>query len=254
MDQESNHRQIKTTETVFSIVDVLQAQSGATISVVADELGLAQSTVYNHIKTLEDQGFVIREADEYAVGLRFLDYGGYAREQLPVVQEATTVLSELAEDTGELVWLITEQNGYAIFLRKAEGDRAISVRARVGTSAHLHYLGAGKAILAAMDAEDRENILDNRGLPQATPQTITDRDILQQEIADAQRHSYATMQDEVIEGLSGAGAAIVDEGRIAGAISLAGPSHRLDEDTLEGRITEPLLGAVNEIELRLKRN
>ena len=254
MTQESKYRRIKTTETVFSIVDFLQKQYSATISEIANELGLAQSTVYNHIKTLESQGFVIREGNEYKIGLRFLDYGGYALERLPVVREASSALSELARDTDELVWLIAEQKGYAIFLRKVKGDRAISVRARLGTRAHLHYLGAGKVILATMEPEQRDEVLSEHGLPAATSQTITDRSTLEDQLTEIKRQKYAVMQDEVIEGLSGIGSVILNEGRIAGAISVAGPTNRLDRDTLEDEILESLLGAVNEIELRLKRD
>lgn len=49
---------VKTVWTAFEILEVLKSLYGATTTEVADHLGLPKSSAYNHLQTLESEGYV----------------------------------------------------------------------------------------------------------------------------------------------------------------------------------------------------
>lgn len=248
----TNAREVKTARTIFGVIETLQRLEGATITEVATELDLAQSTVYQHLTTLEHLGYVVKHEGQYQVGLKFLDHGMFARNRYTIARNVKPPLQDLAETTGELVWLVVEEHGQAVFVKKFEGVRAISVRAREGTRGHLHYLDSGKAILAHLSEERVREIMVEHGLPQMTSRTITSESELLGELADVRERGTALMDGDVIEGLYGIAAPVLHRDEVLGAVSVSGPSHRLCNDGVREGIREDLLSATNEIELRLK--
>lgn len=244
---------VKTTDTIFGIIEEIRRSNGATVTEVAEKLDLAPSTVYAHLSTLESMKYLVKEEGMYHIGLQFLYHGTHARNRLPVAQVARPALSELADTTEELVWLVVEEHGRGVFLQRETGAKAISVRARPGTRGYLHYLATGKAILAEFSDVKVRDIIDMHGLPSATGNTITDEKELFKELEMIRKNGYAFMNGEIIKGLSGIAASIVHEGTVHGAVSVTGPENRLSRDYLKEEILNDLLNATNEIELRLKR-
>jgi DNA-binding IclR family transcriptional regulator len=72
---------VKTARTTFRILEAIKARDGGTVTELTEEFDLSKSSIYNYLKTLEHEGYVIREGDTYRIGLRMLDLGGYARHR-----------------------------------------------------------------------------------------------------------------------------------------------------------------------------
>ena len=70
-------------------------------------------------------------------------------------------------------------------------------------------------------------ILDRRGLPAFTPNTITDRDALYAELHRVRRDGVAYDREEIVEGLRCVAAPILDvDGSVCAAMSIAAPAER----------------------------
>lgn len=247
----NNPRRIKTTDTVTEIIAALHEMDGATLAELARELDYAKSTLYSHLRTLEDKEYVAKTGDEYLLSLRFLSYGMYAKNRFDVSRVGQPVIDNLAEETEEVAWIIVEQNGRAVYLNKAMGEKAIQTHASIGGRGYLHHLATGKVILAHLPEERIDEIIDQHGLPKLTPHTITDSDELKEELVEIRRKEIAMNDKETLEGLRAVGAPVLCDG-IRGAVCVSGPANRLTVERCLNDIKPLLLEATNEIELKLQ--
>lgn len=92
---------------------------------VAAELGYAKSTVYRHLSTLAELGYVVKTDNEYRVGLRFLELGQHARTRQTGYDLTTKKVEEIAEQTGEWAQFIVKEHGDAVYIHRAFGDNAV---------------------------------------------------------------------------------------------------------------------------------
>lgn len=244
---------VKSDETLITILEVLQTDGPVTLSRIADEVGVAKSTVYNHLATLEQRDCVVATDDGYHFGLRFLEYGLTARRKLPFYQVAQPKVDDLAKTTGELAWCIVEEHGQAVYVYGSTGEHSIETREREGMRRPMHCLAAGKTILAHLPGERVDEIIDTHGLEQVANDTVTDRDELENELADIRECGVAYNHEESMPGLHAIAAPVLtDSDRVHGAISVAGPANRLTRDCLENELADLIRGATNEIEINLR--
>lgn len=241
---------VKTSETVFAIIEGLEDLGEARASELADHLDLSVSTVHDHLTTLVDMGYLVREEKEYRLGLRFLRLGTRARETVNVgpVRER---LEHIAEETGETAWFVVEEEGLAVHIDRALGEHGVRTANRIGRRSHLHIHAGGKAILAHLPEERVREIVDEVGLPASTENTITDEEKLFEELDRIADRGYALNDNEEIVGTRSVAAPIVVE-EVLGALSVGGPANRIDGTRFREELPELVTGVVNEIELQLQ--
>lgn len=248
----SPNRRVKTTDTLFKIIATLQSMDGASLAELANELEFAKSTIHGHLATLESNEYVVRIDNVYELSLKFLEHGMFVKNNRPITRVGNPILEDLADETGEVAWLIVEEHGKAVYLDKAMGEKAVQTHASVGGRARLHHLATGKLILAYLSDERVEEIIDRHGLPELTPHTITDRDELQAELERIRDDGIALNDKETIDGLRAIGAPVLGENTIHGAICVSGPANRLTTERCHDEIKPLLLEATNELELKLQ--
>jgi len=106
-------------------------------------------------------------------------------------------------------------------------------------------------MLAEMPRNRVEAILDRHGLPGATENTLTSRETLFETLDTIRERGYAFNDGEEVEGIRAVGMAIVTDDDVHGALSVSGPSNRVQGERFRDELPEILSGAVNEIELKL---
>lgn len=243
---------LKTIDKMVDILDYLMQSERDYASNIAESLDLSRSAVYNHLNTLKKHGFVAKEDDTYKIGLRFLEIGIYAREQLELYHAAKPKVERLAKESKERAWCVTEENGLGVFILGEVGEHSVETAARVGNRMHMHSHSAGKAMLAFMPRERVETIIQRYGLPQRTESTITNPKVLFEELDEIQQKGFAVNLEESIKGLHAVGAPIrPNSENVVGAISIAGAAHRMPQERIESEIKDITLAISNEIELDL---
>lgn len=245
---------IKSTDTLFSIVDVLSDLEEAGVTELAEELELSKSTVHKHLKSLKNHDLVVRTQDEtYRLGIRFLTYGGAIRDKNQLCQTVAPKVKEIPAETSETCGFAIEEHGFGVYTYLEWGDHHIPRTQPVGERFYLHVNSSGKAILAMLPDKRIESIIERRGLPSKTPNTITDEKHLFEEIEQVREQGYAVNAEERIEGIRSIAAGIKhpQTGQV-GAISMAAPATRLQDKELETKYADLLRSTVNEIDLRLK--
>lgn len=245
-------RGVKATQTTFAIVETLANLKCARLTEVADVVGIANSTASEHLTTLQHHGYVVEGNDGYRLGLRFLDTGTQAKWYYDGLLTASSpVLEQLVDDTGETVNLVAEENSVAVYVDRLFGDRGVPTDSWVGKRRPLHMLSAGKAILAQLPEERVDAIVDEHGLPADTGYTITSREELRSELNAIRERGFSFNDRESHKQIRAVGTAIVLEDGVYGAVSVAGPAKRFTNTYYREELPNMLLGAVNEIELKL---
>lgn len=186
----------------------------AGVTEIAQALSVHRTNCYRLLRTLEDRGFVTRDARSrrYRLGLTLVEIAASVGADLRSV--ALPVLERLASETGETAALALPQDGMAVCVERVEGPSMVRVAYRVGTRHELARTAHGRAILARRPPGDG-------GLrPDDDPSVDRVRLI-----------GYATSHDELERGVTGVAAAVVDRrGLPVGSIGVVGPSARLVPD------------------------
>lgn len=250
MTGESN-TPVRTTARSFDIIETLRELDGARLTEVSAHLDLPDSTVHNHLRTLVQRGYVIRNDNTYRVSLRFLEIGEYARSRRKICEVAKPEIDKLAAETDESASLLVQEDGQGVYVYDAQADTSIPVDTQPGKHVALHATALGKAILAYLPESRVDEIIEQRGLPARTEKTITDRDELAAELETIRETGYAVDSEERVRGIRCVAVGIKNEnGQVIGTISVSGPSSRIDADPDE-RLLDELMRAKNIIELKL---
>ncbi|WP_323173389.1 IclR family transcriptional regulator [Natrialba sp. PRR66] len=244
---------VKATRTTFEIIETLAEADGGQVTEIANKLGLAKSTVHRHLATLEDLEYVVKDGDMYRIGFRFLKLGEETRKCTDTYQMASQKVKKIAEQTSERAQFVVEEHGKAVYVFGETGEHAVQTNSTIGKSRPLQSMAAGKAILAHLPEERVTEIIRENGLPAMTENTITDEDELYEELAEIRERGYSINNQETIPGLRAIGVSIeCPDSGVFGALSVSGPTHRVQGDRLEETIPSILLGTANELELDMK--
>lgn len=242
-------------EAVVKTLDILEAlwqAEGAGVTELTDRTGVAKSTVHAHLTTLRSKGYVVQDGDEYRLSLRFLSFGEHVKHAEPLYEAADAPIDELSAQVGERVLCSTHQNGLGTVINVSEGTRSFTSDIDIGTHTYLHSSAGGKAMLAHFPEERVEDVIEQWGLPAFSENTITDRETLSDELDAIREEGVAYNNGEYLRGISAIGAPILDnDGTVYGAVTVAGPQHRLENEWEENDLRDRLLSTANTIEVNV---
>ncbi|QLG64147.1 IclR family transcriptional regulator [Halorarum salinum] len=241
------------TDTTFDVVERIGEDGEARVTELAGELGLAKSTVHNHLQTLRRRGYVVQDGDEYRLSLRFLHLGQRVRTRLPAYQLAHDKVTKLAEQTGERSQFIVEEHGRGVYMFREFGSDAVQTDSEIGKRIPLHATSAGKAILSALPESRVDSIVERHGLERYTDRTITDEAELREELALIRDRGYADNRGESTNSLWAVGAPVrAPDGSVLGALSVSAPGQRMKGERVRSELPDLLLAVANELELNVR--
>lgn len=244
---------IKAVKRSFDIVEALADIDGATAVDMADHFDMPLSTTFDHLQTLEVLGYIIKRGDEYQIGSKFLKLANVSRYNREICIIAKQVLDKLARKTGEHSVLMFEENGYGVSFYIAEGETSdVPLIVRAGSRTMLHSTAPGKVILAHETAERVDQIINERGLPSITENTITDRGELIDHLSEIEDQGYGLDMEESLKGLYGLATPVLrrEDGTILATIGIYSLLNENKEIYID-EILPHLQKATNTIELHL---
>lgn len=244
---------VKSDLTLLRIVEALQSLDGAGATELADHLEMTKGAIHKHLKTLAHENYVTKKNGEYRLGLKFLERGGYARDNMRIYSLGRQYVMDLSNETGEMVILAVKDHNRGAFIFRSKDEYGLMSANPVGERFYLHQNAAGKAILSRLPPEEVNAIVTETGLPISTENTIAERKKLDEELNRVREQGYAINFGEKSSGIWAVSAPIEDpqEGRI-GAMSVTVPESRTSERKLEGTYAEAVIDAASALSLRLK--
>ncbi|MFO7927076.1 IclR family transcriptional regulator [Natronomonas sp.] len=254
--EDTGPRTLETATRTLDVINRLKRMNGATVTEMADALGCSKGGAYNHLVTLYENDFVVKDDNVYKLSPRFILMGEHVRQDNLLYQFGKGELDELIEKTGEYGQLVTEAHGLAIVIYLHRGEKAIGSDYPLHMEKkplYLHHLAAGKSILAHLPKAEVEKIIDKRGLPQRTENTITDSETLYEELETVRERGYAHNKEEEVDGLRAIGAPISGpDGEMLGALSLSGPKSRMQGERFDEKIPQMVKNTADIIEINIK--
>jgi DNA-binding IclR family transcriptional regulator len=172
---------------------------------------------------------------------------------VPVPRDVTAVsrrvCEELAEEFGETVNLAVADGGAVVNIDQVRGGTGIISHNWIGERTPLHATSSGK-VLMAFD-EVLFVAATRRPLTRHTPATLVHRRELADELAEVRRLGIAFTHEELEVGLSAAAAPVRrQDGAVVAAVSVSGPTFRLDQQRLAD-LGKAVAQAAEEISRRL---
>lgn len=251
-DKPDQSTMISSIQTLISIIDRLHSTKGAGITEIAEHLDISKSGVHKHLKTLEENGFVYKTRSQYNLGLKFLKYGGQARDELRLYIHGRDRVEKIAQEINEMALLTIKDGDRGVFLFRANDQYNLSKSIPLGERFYLHQNGAGKAILSEFSNETIDMLIEATGLPQATPQTITTKKSLFEEIEQIRDRGYATNKGERDREVRAISASVTDEPtNKVGAISISFPAQSPKWNKVEN-YADVIIEESSKLSLRLK--
>lgn len=201
------------------------------ITEISSLLGLYKSNVHNIVDTFVKAGYLERnpENEKYRLGLKILELGHVISSSINFRRMILPYMQELADLTGETVYLGIPSEGEVIYLDSASPKTQLNPRSMLGVKAPLYCTGIGKAMLAYLPEEWVDSVLD-KGLAPYTENTITDREKLLEELKIIRSRGYSIDNMEHEYGIKCIGMPVLNKKKqVTAGISISGPSLRFDE-------------------------
>ena len=257
-NQNEGPRTLDTVTTATQVLDLVREYDEIGASELAAALEISKSTAHIHLKTLKENGLLVQRDGSYRLAFKFTVLGEYVRSQSPLYRYGKQEVDNLAKETNQYTHIVTEEGGFGINLYQVKGDTSIEGEyqtEKVQRRDHLHYTAAGKAILAHLPRKRVEEIIDKRGLPAQTDNTITDTDSLFKELERIRQRGYAYNDAEEIDGYRAIGAPIRgSDDRVLGSLSISGPTSLMQGDRFENELPEQVTQSANVIEVNINMN
>lgn len=201
---------------------------------VVQKTGMATSTVFRILKFLTEKNMLLNRDGRYILGPAFLRWGSCAERQNPLRQLAHPLLEELAEQTTETVHIAILKGTQVCYIDKVEGTRSIRMSSLTGSVAPAYCTGIGKVLLAYQESRQLEDILDHLTFTRFTPNTITEKQLLLEELEHVRKCGHAVDNSEHEAGVFCIAAPIFQaDKKIIAGISVSGAEVYLKDKTRE---------------------
>ncbi|MGH9116748.1 MAG: IclR family transcriptional regulator [Acidimicrobiales bacterium] len=201
------------------------------VSELARRLDVGKSTVHRLLSTLAGEGFLEQDAEsgKYRLGLVVYDLGAAVAVHMDLHEAVLPPMERLRNATGETVHTAVLDGREVVYVERLDSPNTLRLFLDVGRRNWAHCTGTGKALLAFLPEPQLDRLLKGWRLPQKTPHTITDVQLLRKELKETHRRGYAQNMNESEMGVLSVAAPIRDgSGRVRAAVSVAGPAPRMD--------------------------
>ena len=220
----------------FTIVEkIVQADRPLSSAYLAEELDLPKATVHRICQQLEEEGLLQREPG----GKRFT--GGKRLRGLAVSTLSNSVLSAhrrsilqaLSQEVGETCNLTVLDGNEILYLDRIETNWPYRIHLPVGSRLPLHCTATGKLFLANMKPAARRRMLDSLSLNRHTDLTITDSEVLEEQLRKIAEEGVGYDTGEYLEGLVALAVPVIGEdNQMCFSIAIHAPSVRKTLDEL----------------------
>ena len=226
---------VQSLDRALRILAIVAQGNGLSLSEIAASSGLAASTVYRMLTTLESHGMVEFDKIEqlWSIGVETYRMGSAFLRRRKLFDLARIVMQDLMEQTGETANLGVAEEDCVVFVSQVETHQPIRAFFRPGTRTSFHASGIGKAILAHLPAERVEAIVHKAGLEAYTPKTLADESALARDLSEIRARGWSVDDEERHPGMRCVAAAIFNEfGEPVGGVSVSGPTARVTLERL----------------------
>ncbi|MEO1102692.1 MAG: HTH-type transcriptional regulator BhcR [Pseudomonadota bacterium] len=237
----------------LSLLKLLTKEGRSTLTELALSAGMPASSAHRLLTTLQKHDFLeFDEAtQEWMVGVEAFRVGSAFLQRTDVVDASRDVMRRLAEEVDETANLGIAEGGSVVFISQVECHNPIRAFFSPGTRGYMHASGIGKALLSTLSRHGVERVLEDKGLPQFTRNTLTTPAALFADLSATTLRGWAFDDEERSAGMRCVAAPVFGAtGEAVAGLSVSGPTVRLADDLI-GEIGPKVRRAAAEVTERL---
>jgi DNA-binding IclR family transcriptional regulator len=251
---DSKQNSVRALEKALTVLEHLsRIEQDVDLATLTQQLDMPKTTLLRLLNTLKKHNFVQQDerSRRYRLGWALIYLGQAANRVFDIVEFIHPYLEKLSRQSGETANLVFLDRNHAVYVDQAVSDSIIRGVPSVGAPLGLHCTAAGKVLLSCQAAERIDETLAHIALNPLTEKTITNLDRLRLELKRVKERGYAVDDEETeLGGRCVAAPVFGREGALVGAISVMGPTNRVNPDTISA-LSEIVRGAAGEISVAL---
>jgi len=225
-----------------------QDRSRLSIAEVAQRAGLSRAAARRYLLTLAHLGYVHQDGKGFALSPRVLRLGQSYMHSARLPRVLQPELQRLAATMQEAASAGVLDDADVVSLAVATGGRVVSATLQTGTRVPACCTAIGRVLLAALPLAALDAWLDRQvatqGLRAHTPRTLTDPELLRQELARVRSQGHALVDQELELGLRTLGVPLRNHrGDVTAALNVSALAARISLEDLRERFLPILLDA-----------
>ncbi|MCA1369561.1 IclR family transcriptional regulator [Bradyrhizobium sp. BRP14] len=219
----------------LALFSLVADRDGSTLTDLADQTGLAPSTIHRLLTSLASHGMVAHDPDtgEWTIGVRAFEIGNAFLRFRKLGTISRPFLKRLMDESGETANIGIEDDGDVVFISQIESHAPMRAFFRPGRRGPIHASGIGKAILSTWSDTEIARTLNGRALTRFTRRTLDTLPALIKNVQEIRNRGWSVDDEEHTLGMRCIAAPLFNEyGEAIGGISISGPTVRIDDDKL----------------------
>lgn len=210
---------------VFGILQALSESKDISITELSKKVMMPKSTAYRFLQTMKSLGYVSQEDDSerYSLTLKLLDLGNRVLDQQNFLAISDVEMRKLRDQTKETVHLAVREDDQIIYVNKVASEQySLCLASKIGNQARIHASGLGKILLAWLEPQEQEKIIETLEFSPYTPKTILNKHDFLEELKQVKIVGYGKDDEESELGLRCFAVPIYNRhGSIIAALSLS---------------------------------
>ncbi|GHJ39605.1 IclR family transcriptional regulator C-terminal domain-containing protein [Streptomyces sp. TS71-3] len=195
---------------------------GLPLAALAAATGLPRATARRCLHTLVREGYAVYDGRLYRPLPRILELGHARLSRLSFAELAEPHLHDLAERVHESASVAVLDGPDVVHVARAPGARIMSPRIAPGARFPAYPTATGRVLLAGLPEADRDRLLAAAPPAALTRHTVTAPERLARFVARAALDGYASVDEELEEGLRAVAVPVRDAaGRVVAAVDVA---------------------------------
>jgi IclR family pca regulon transcriptional regulator len=214
-----------------------------TVSDAAHLTDLSRPAARRCLLTLVDLGYLTHDGKFFTPLPRMLRLGGAYLSTSSLPQIAQPLLASARDTLHESVSLAVLDEGYSVFIARAEATRIVSTGVKIGGRLPAYCSATGRVLLSGLPEETVRAHLESVPMKRLTDRTLANMNAVLKAIRRAAEEGYAISNEELEIGMSAMAVPVKNRsGEIESAISVSVFSGRVSVATLEEKFL-PVLRA-----------
>jgi IclR family pca regulon transcriptional regulator len=221
-----------------------------TVSDAARFADLSRPAARRCLLTLVELGYLAHDGKFFVPLPRMLRLGSAYLSTSSLPQIAQPLLVEARDELQESVSLAVLDDGYAVFVARAEAVRIVSTGVKLGARLPVYCSATGRVLLSELGDDEIGRHLDTVPMRKLTARTLVDTAAVIDAIHLARTEGYSLSYEELEIGMCAMAVPVRGRGgAIEAAISVSAFSGRVSVETLE----QSFLPVLQRVARRLER-
>jgi IclR family pca regulon transcriptional regulator len=183
---------------------------------------------------LIDIGYVDSDGREFWLTPRVLELGFAYLSSLGIPEIATPHLQRLTQQVNESSSVSILDGADIVYVARVPTRRIMTVAISVGTRFPAYATSMGRVLLAGLEPEALQKVLDDTSFVALTPQTVTSREELIRRLDQTREEGWAFVDQELEMGLRSIAAPVFDaKGRVVAAANVSLGANRFNADPVK---------------------